>query len=56
MTWFMEVLKRASRKQKADSDNILYDKAFNIARTLKYDGYQLGLSSSMIYTFFDNKM
>ena len=36
------------------SDKILRDKAFNIAKNLKYDGYQRGLAS-MIYNFFDKK-
>ena len=36
------------------SDKVLRDKAFNIAKNLKYDGYQRGLSS-MIYKFFDKK-
>ena len=30
------------------------DKAFNIAKNPKYDGYQRGLAS-MVYTFFDKK-
>ena len=34
------------------SDKILDYKAFNIARILKYDGYQRGLAS-MVYIFFD---
>ena len=33
------------------SDKILREKAFNIAKNLKYDGYQRGLAS-MVYTFF----
>ena len=33
------------------SDKILRDKAFNIAKSLKYDGYPRGLTS-MVYTFF----
>ena len=33
------------------SDKVLRDKAFNIAKNPKYDGYQRGLSS-MLYTFF----
>ena len=37
------------------SDKILRDKTFNIAKNLKYDGYQRGLTS-MIYTFFDKKL
>ena len=36
------------------SDKILHDKAFNIAKNSKYDGYQRGLTS-MIYKFFDKK-
>ena len=34
------------------SDKILRDKATNIAKNLKYDGYQDGLPS-MVYKFFD---
>ena len=34
------------------SDNFLRDKAFNIAKTPKYDGYQRGLAS-MFYKCFD---
>ena len=30
------------------------DKAFNVARNPKYDGYQRGLAS-MVYKFFDKK-
>ena len=33
------------------SDKILRDKAFNIAKNPKYDGYQRGLAS-IIYNFF----
>ena len=36
------------------SDKILRDKAFNIAKNPKYDGYQRGLSS-MVYNVFDKK-
>ena len=32
------------------SDEILYDKTFNIAKNPKYDGYQCGLAS-MVYKF-----
>ena len=35
------------------SDKILRDKAFNIAKNPKYDGYQEGLAS-MVYKFFDS--
>ena len=31
--------------RRADSDKVLRDKAFNITRNLKYDGYQRGLGS-----------
>ena len=33
------------------SDKVLCDKAFNIARNPKYDGYQCGLAS-MVFKFF----
>ena len=36
------------------SDKILRDRAFNIAKNPKYDGYQRGLPS-MVYKFFDKK-
>ena len=36
------------------SDKVLRDKAFNIAKNQKYDGYQRGLAS-MVYNFFDRK-
>ena len=36
------------------SDNVLRDKAFNIAKNSKYDGYQRGLTS-MVYKSFDKK-
>ena len=35
-------------------DKIVRDKAFNIAKNPKYDGYQRGLAS-MVYRFFDEK-
>ena len=35
-------------------DKILRDKALNIAKNPKYDGYQRGLAS-MVYKFFDKK-
>ena len=37
------------------SDKVLRDKAFNIAKNHKYDGYQRGLAS-MVYKFFDKKL
>ena len=33
---------------------MLHGKAFNIAKNLKYDGYQHGLDS-MVYKFFDER-
>ena len=41
-------------KRRTASDKILRDKAFNIAKNPKYDGYQRGLNS-MVYKFFDKK-
>ena len=40
--------------RRTDSDKMLMDKAFNIAKNPKYDGYQRGLPS-MVYKFFDKK-
>ena len=37
------------------SDKVLRDKAFNIAKNPKYDGYQRGLAC-MVYKFFDKKI
>ena len=39
-------------KRRTYSDNVLRDKAFNIAKNPKYDGYQRGLAS-MVYKCFD---
>ena len=41
-------------KRRTFSDKVLTDKAFNIAKNPKYDGYQRGLAS-MVYNFFDKK-
>ena len=41
-------------KRKTYSDKVLRDKAFNIAKNPKYDGYQRGLAS-MVYKLFDKK-
>ena len=41
-------------QRRAASDKILRDKAFNIAKNPKYDGYQRGLAS-MVYKSFDKK-
>ena len=40
--------------RRAASDKCLRDKAFNIAKNPKYDGYQK-LLASMFYKFFDKK-
>ena len=37
------------------ADNVLCDKAFNIAKDPKNDGYQCGLASK-VYKFFDKKL
>ena len=36
------------------ADKVLRDRAFNIAKDPKYDGYQRGVAS-MVYKFFDEK-
>ena len=36
------------------ADKVLRDKAFNIAKDKKYDGYQRGLAS-MVYKFLNKK-
>ena len=41
-------------KRRTAFDKISKDKAFNIAKNPKYDGYQRGLAS-MVYKFFDKK-
>ena len=41
--------------RRTTSDEILLDKAFNIAKNSRYDGYQRGLAS-MLYNFFDKKL
>ena len=40
--------------RKTASDKVLRDKAFNIAKNPKHDGYQRDLAS-MVYEFFDKK-
>ena len=37
------------------SDKVLREKAFNIEKNVKYDGYHRGLAS-MVYKFFDKKL
>ena len=46
--YFKDLTKRTA------SDEILRDKAFNIAKNSKYEGYQRGVAS-MVYNFFDKK-
>ena len=41
-------------KKRTAADKVLRDNAFNIAKNLKYDGYQTGLAS-MVYKSFDKK-
>ena len=41
-------------KRRTASDKVLRDKAFNIAKNPKCDGYQIGFAS-MVYKFFDKK-
>ena len=41
-------------EKRTQSDKVLRDKAFKIAKNPKYDDYQRGLTS-MIYKFFDRK-
>ena len=41
-------------KRRTASDNVLRDKAFNIAKNPKYDGYQRGIAS-MVYKCFYKK-
>ena len=41
-------------KRRTQSDKVLKDKTFEIARNPKYDGYQRGLVS-IVYKFFDKK-
>ena len=40
--------------ERTASDKVLRNKAFNIAKNSKYDGYQRGLTS-MVHKCFDNK-
>ena len=40
--------------RRTSADKVLHDKAFNIAKDPKHDGYQRGLAS-MVYKFFDKK-
>ena len=49
MIWHVEILVRRTA-----SDKVSRDKAFNIVKSPKYDGYQRKLAS-MVYYFFDKK-
>ena len=40
--------------KRMDADKLLRDKAFNITKHPKYDGYQRGLAS-LVYKFFGKK-
>ena len=40
--------------KRTTTDKVLKNKAFNIAKDPKYDGYQRGLAS-MVHKFFDKK-
>ena len=40
--------------RRTTADKVLRDKAFNIDKNPKYDGYQRGLAS-MVYKLFDKK-
>ena len=51
MTWHGDF---KGLKRRAFSDKILREKAFNIAKNPKYDGYQKGIAS-MFYKIFDKK-
>ena len=46
--------KHKELERRTQSDKVLKDKAFEIANSPKYDGYQRGLAS-MVYKLFDNK-
>ena len=42
-------------KKRTAPDKVLRDKAFNISKNPKYDGYQRGLAS-IVYKFFNKKL
>ena len=52
MIWLVEILKIF--KKRTVAEKVLKDKAFNIAKDIRYDRYQRGLAS-MVYKFFDKK-
>ena len=45
MTWLMKILQIYLEEKKADK--IFHDKAYNISKNSKYDGYQHGLASTV---------
>ena len=53
MSWLMEILK-IQQKKKTNSDKVLRNKAFNVAKNPKYDGYQSGFAS-MVQKSFDKQ-
>ena len=52
MIWHMEIFE--DLKRRTFSDKVFRDKAFNIAKNPRYDGYQRELAS-MVYKCFDKK-
>ena len=52
MLLLMEILKNLARRTACDK--VLRDKAINIAKNAKYDGYERRLTS-MVYHFFHKK-
>ena len=52
MIWLIEILKDLARR--IATDKFLRHKAFNIAKSPKYDGYQKAIAS-MVYKIFDKK-
>ena len=61
MIWrFIEIFRELYRdfkdlNRRTPADKVLRDKAFNIAKNLRYDGYQRGLASE-VHNFFDKKL
>ena len=53
MIWLMEILNK-DLISRTDPDKVFHDKAFNIAKNPKYDGYQCGLAS-WVFNFVDKK-
>ena len=49
------IFKNEDLTKRTVADKILKNKAFDIAKDPKYDGYQRGLAS-MVYKFFDSKV